>query len=259
MGHTEAVVPPSSSVFASAAQMHRMLFGRNKAAASDTTVLKELAESKELLERREEHLQRKIELEVAAAIAHKQNNRKSQALACLKRKMMMEEEIQTLHSQQLKLDSQEHTIQSLRFNEMTLAVESRATEAIRSRVTAMGGVDKVEAQREKTEESLDDAYELLSAAAQPLSHPALNSTTDEDLLAELEEMEAAEELKKLTHVKEEPVSRETPAFPAAPIARSQENDERSLLAELDQLSASMQLEKPMPMLGSAAGPTIVVV
>merc|ERR1712039_20026 len=233
--------------------MQRLLFGRTKAAASDADVLKELAESKELLERREEHLQRKVEQEVTAAIAHKQNNRKSQALACLKRKKMLDEEIQTLHSQQLKLDSQEHTIQSLRFNEMTLAVESRATEVIRSKVTGMGGVDKVEAQREKTEESLEDAYELLSAAAQPLSHPALNSSTDEELLAELEEMEAAEELTKLMHVVAEPVSREAPTFPTACSARGQESD------ELEQLTASMKLEKPMPMLGRAAGPTIAVV
>ena len=136
---------------------------------------------------------------------------------------------------------------------MTLAVESRATEVIRSKVTGMGGVDKVEAQREKTEESLEDAYELLSAAAQPLSHPALNSSTDEELLAELEEMEAAEELTKLMHVVAEPVSREAPTFPTAPPARGQESD------ELEQLTASMKLEKPMPMLGRAAGPTIAVV
>jgi len=239
------------------------LFGR-RSAPSDTQMLKEITESRDLLDRRVEHLQRKIEGEVHAAVEHKKHDRKSHALGCLKRKQMLEGELSTLHAQQLKLDSQEHAIQSLRFNELTLRVESRATEVIKTRVAAIGGVDRVEAQRDKTEELLEDAYELLSAAAQPISHPALNNATDEELLAELDELEAAEELQKLTHVGEASSSKEpacgpsglsAASLPVAPQVRCKQNEDRALLAELEKLTASMAVEKePMPMLGKAAAP-----
>jgi len=131
----------------------------------------------------------------------------------------------------------------------------------------MGGPDALDEHRAKTEETLEEAYEMLGIAAQPCANPALGNLDDDDLLAELEAMEhavdAANEDKlsaELTHVDMGGMSSAhaeylvLPRAPATLPARTpqQEQEEREL-AELDRLAESMNLmvEKPMPMLGAA--------
>ena len=97
---------------------------------------------------------------------------------------MIESEITSLAEQRLKLDIQEHTLQSLRFTQTTLAAEHRATNAIKAKVKAMGGPEAIEAQRDEADNALEDAYELLGIASQPVSNPALSGVDDEELLAE---------------------------------------------------------------------------
>jgi len=234
------------------------LFGRpGKAAqrASDSqAVLDELAENKELLEKREEHLQRKLQKELADALEHKKHDRKSLALGCLKRKKLIEEELSALQQQRFKLDSQEHALQQLRFNEATLAVERRATEVIQAKVKEMGSVEGLEDAREKTEETLEDAYEMLSVMAQPIAHPALADSSDADLLAELEALENEDTLEQqLDELESVGASRRfQPAqLPAVPQTKVRQEEEREL-AELEQLTASMMVESPMPSSMSAA-------
>merc|ERR1719284_1806087 len=176
---------------------------------------------------------------------------------------MIDQELTGLVEQLFKLDTQEHMLTSLKFSAVTLETERRATAAIRARVAAMGGPDALDEHRAKTEETLEEAYEMLGIAAQPVANPALGSLDDDDLLAELDAMEheadAAAEA-ELTHVdvgSSSSAHAEYLVLPRAPATRpartpQQEQEEREL-AELDRLAESMNLtvEKPMPMLGAA--------
>lgn len=226
----------------------------------DNDVLAQLNESKELIEKRQEHLTRKVDHEIREAMRWKQANRKNEALACLKRKKLIEDELAGLTQQRLKLDSQEHALSSLKFHATTLAVERAATAAIKAKIANEGGVEKMEQQREETEETLEDAYELLGVASQPLTLPGMGGMDDDELLAELEEMEEAEERKRLDEsllkVDEVGATSAGPShapFPTAPQAAlsSTISDEERELAELDALAASMRIERPMPMLQTA--------
>lgn len=239
--------------------LHR-LFGRASSQSSassgadDAAILKELHESRELLEKREEHLQRKVDQEKAAAVEHKKAGRKNAALGCLKRMQMVETELKALFQQREKLDAQEHTLMSLKFAGVTAATERRAANAIAAKVKSMGGPDAVEDQRAKTEETLEDAYEMLNVASQPLANPALGGATDEDLLAQLEELEEEDDRKRfeadLTRIDGLDVGPSQLRLPGVPMATASRDEEE--LAELEKLSASMELAEPMPMLGMAA-------
>lgn len=190
-------------------------------------------------------------------MTHKNAGRKDQALACLKRKKLIDDELSGLVQQMLKLDSQEHALQSLKFQATTSGVERAATAAIRAKLKELGTIEGLEKQREETEETLEDAYEMLGLAAQPTTIPGLGQDEDE-LWAELEAMEEVEEQKqmtaKLTTVDLGAVG--PSAFPTAPTPSEQEERE---LAQLEQLAASMRVEHaPMPMLGMAAGMAVQV-
>jgi len=243
-------------------------FGRRpssspSAVPDDKELLNELAESRRMLELRAEHLQRKVESETATAVQAKQVGQKAQALECLKRIKMLKAELDSLSQQRLKLDTQEHTLQQLKFTSMTVGVERKATDAIRAKIAEMNGPDGLEEQKAKTEEALEDAYELLGIAAEPIANPALGGVTDEELLAELEEeleeeqerAERAELLRVDTGSSSGPATAALISMPTPPrtlVTKQQEQEDREL-AELDQLAASMKLsvERPMPMLGMA--------
>jgi charged multivesicular body protein 4 len=232
-------------------------FGRSQtstSASNDEAILRELEESKELLQKREEHLQRKIDQEVASAVEHKKAGRKNAALGCLKRKQMTETELASLLQQRMKLDAQEHTLQSLKFATTTTATERRAADAIAEKVRAMGGADRLEDQRAKTEETLEYAYEMLNIVSQPMSNPALGGLDDEELLAQLEELEEEEDRKRfeadLTRIDGLDVGpSDQLRLPVVPTTTKRDEEE---LAELEKLAASMELAEPMPMLGMAA-------
>lgn len=209
-----------------------------------------------MLELRMEHLQRKVESETAVAVKAKQADQKAQALECLKRVKMLRAELDSLSQQRLKLDTQEHTLHQLKFTSMTVGVERKATNAIRAKVAAMNGLEE---QKAETEEALEDAYELLGIAAEPIGNPALGGLTDEELLAELEEEQERAERADLLRVDTGSssiaaaaalISMPTP--PRTLMTQQQEEEDREL-AELDQLAASMNLsvERQMPMLGMA--------
>jgi len=245
------------------------LFGRPKdpmpassatSAGKDQGVLSEIADSKEKIEKRTEYLRHKAQKETSDAITHKNGGRKDQALACLKRKKLIDEEINSLTQSLLKLDVEEHTLSALEFSKTVIGIEKRATDAIKKKLKEIGDISSLDDQRGDTEEALEDAYDLLGVVAQPVSVPGMEQDDDE-LLEELAKLEEEEEAAKLA---DQLASIETEALPVpknpvplpVPDMRSrqkQDEDEVRELAEIDQLAASMRVEMSMPGLGSANG------
>lgn len=253
--------------------------GGASTAAANASVVEELREAKDLLEKRVAHLERQKDKELTSALEHKKTaarlpeatakNAKNAALACLKRSKMIDQELDSLQEQRLKLDTQEHAFSSLKFAQHTIAAERRATLAIKALTAQMGSIEGLEGHRENMEETLETAYELLGLASEPISNPALRDAGDDDeLLAELDQLveaQAQNDLEKeLTQLGQEigrpsasPATTNSamPSFPEAPredvaTRRRREEDEarRQDEKELAQLEASMA----MPMLGMAA-------
>jgi hypothetical protein len=246
--------------------------------SDDKTVISELQDSKELMDKRIKHLERKAEMEVEAALAHKKAGAKGKnaMVGCMKRKKMIDQELASLQEQRFKLDTHEATLSQLRFTETTFAVEQRATQAIKEHLRKVGGVEGMERHHEATEDALVDAHELLGMAAQAVSNPALDGADDDELLAELDdiiEAKAQEDLEaELMQMAEDiglpsssmaaqnnkpaAAALSAAAFPRAPVdsvAARRRREEEAAEAELAQLEASMA----MPMLGMAAPAPLV--
>merc|ERR1711998_240219 len=128
-----------TSVARKRGMMHRV-FGKAKApsppasltppvvTAMSDPVLTEIAESRE----------------IANVIEHKAHGRKDQALACLKRKKMIDTEIDGLVQQLLRIDSQEYTLSALKFTKHTMELEKRATDAIKTEMAIIGSIDALD-------------------------------------------------------------------------------------------------------------------
>ena len=228
--------------------------------SDDKTVISELQDSKELMDKRIEHLERKAEMEVEAALAHKKAGAKGKnaMVGCMKRKKMIDQELASLQEQRFKLDTHEATLSQLRFTETTFAVEQRATQAIKAHLRKVGGVEGMEHHHEATEDALADAHELLGMAAQAVSNPALDGADDDELLAELDDIieakaqedaraRAAEADRKKAHTKRNAellVERRRKAEEREK-AEQEAEQEAKLLAELER-QAERQRRKPQP-------------
>ena len=246
-------------------------FGRRPTSAGQSSteaeVLAELAESKQLVEKREAHLQRKLQAEIAQAIEHKKHDQKKAAIACLQRKKMIETELDSLVEQKLKLATQEHTLHQVNFTSVLVKTEQKANSLIRAKVEELKGPDGMQQHRERTEETLEDAYELLSIASQPVANPALDGLDDDEMLAELDALEEAEKQQQLeaelAQLDEPGTSGDAAELklPNAPTSVSKEQRARQQKTEeeleYDRLEASMLVvDRPMPMLGMAV-PTAI--
>lgn len=243
-------------------------FGRARASTSDAAkdgdaakdVLSELADSRDMMEKRREFLAHKSHKETTAAIEHKAKGQKDAALACLKRKKMLDGEIEGLNQRLLRLDCQEHTLSAIDFTHRTMDVERRATEAIKAKLKVTG-VDQLDEARAETDEALEDAYELLGVAGQTFAVPGLDQDDDE-LLDELDQMiQREEEEKEAAKLEQQlltltvepmPIPVGLPAIPPTSVRRTQQQvQEARELEEIDRLAAQMKVEMPMPSLGSA--------
>mmetsp|Transcript_39353 Transcript_39353/g.104450 ORF Transcript_39353/g.104450 Transcript_39353/m.104450 type:complete len:122 (+) Transcript_39353:531-896(+) len=105
--------------------------------------------------------------------------------------------------------------------------------------------------REEADETLEDAYELLVVTSRPAQIPGLG-LDDEELLAELDEMEEEEKEReragKLTEqMLRVDVGPSGHLLPSPPQPSKLQQEEARELAELEALAASMRIETPMPM------------
>jgi len=172
------------------------LFGKKKAAPQKSvppagatpqsvdTILR-LKENLTLLEKREEHIGKKIEAALAEAKAKSLKKDKSGALFALKRKKMYEGEINKLQGARITLDSQILALESAAVNmETFLAMKSGADTMKHMRGDL--DADKVE----DIMENLQEERDIFDQISDAISRPGQELFDDQDLLDELAELEA---------------------------------------------------------------------
>ena len=105
--------------------------------------------------------------------------------------------------------------------------------------------------REEADETLEDAYELLTVTSRPTAIPGLG-LDDDELLAELDEMENEEKERESAGKLTDQMLRvdlggpSGSVLPSPPEPSMLQEDAREL-AELEALAASMRVETPMAM------------
>ena len=222
------------------------LFGRKKSPAAPggpsdpaQTILK-LRSTVETLEKRQVHLDKKIEQQTKEAKEKMGKKDKRGALYCLKRKKMYEAEIEKINGARLTLEQQMIAIEATVTNAETVnAMKSgaKAMQAARQNVDA----DTVGDLMDDIKEEMEVGDEISAA----ISAPANDVLNDDDLLNELNEMEELELESQLLDAPPIPamplpaapvsnVGLDLPAAPTAlPAAPSAEDADMKALRELE--------------------------
>lgn len=140
------------------------------------------------IEKREEFVQKKIDAQMAEARQRSKRKDKRGALMCLKRKKLYEKEIAKYQGARLTLEQQIITLESATVNVETF-------NAMRTGATAMEQIHG-ELSSEKVEEVMDEISDQMAVAdeiSDAISNPIGGAMEDDDdLLAELDELDEDE-------------------------------------------------------------------
>lgn len=142
----------------------------------------------ETIEKRETHIQRKIDSEVTNAKKLSAAGKKREALQCIKRKKMYEKQLEQISNTKMTLEQQQITLESMNLNREVLAAQRQAAQSMQQQTQAMGGVDAVDETMDAVEDGLNDAEEIAEALSRSIATPGIDADED-DLLAELEGLE----------------------------------------------------------------------
>lgn len=152
-----------------------------KQAARDAIV--GLRQQLQMIEKKEEHLQKKIDEELKKAKANAVSN-KAVATQALRRKKASESEMDRLAGQRLQLELQINTLESANLNAETMAAMKKASDVLAS-IHGNMTMDKVDSTMSKITEQREIATEI----AEALSYPTGTEADEDDLKAELAELE----------------------------------------------------------------------
>jgi len=212
------------------------LFGKKKQAPAPKDSIAKLRETLDMLEKREQFLQKKIDGQTAEAKKFMAAKNKRAALMCLKRKKTYEGQIEKISGARMTIEQQAMTLEGANvsleaMNAMKLGAASM--KAIHRDIN----IDTVDDTMEEIREQMELANEINEAISTPLGE-----VVDEDeLLSELEELEQESLDEQLLQMNPTPATKmpsvptKVPVMPAAP-KRQMVNED----AELAALEASMQ-------------------
>ncbi|KAL9179721.1 hypothetical protein ACHAXT_009011 [Thalassiosira profunda] len=210
--------------------------GGGGGAASRTTTANTVVSLRENIatqEKREEHLQKKIDQLTAEAKAKMAKKDKKGALFALKRKKLYEAEVDKIGNIKMTLETQVMNLESAAQNAETF----KAMNAGKSAMTNLRedtNIEKVDDLMDEIKEEMELADEVSNALAQPVD-PLL--TDEDDLLAELQELEAEDVEEQLL----QPARKEEISMPAVPSGElpSIPNATKAEEEELKQLEAEL--------------------
>jgi len=167
-------------------------------AARDAIV--NLRQQLQMIDKKEEHLQKKIEEETKKARANAVSN-KTVATAALKRKKMNEIELNRLGESRLHLEMQVNTLEAANMNAETMAAMKKAADALKV-IHGNLTMDKVDATMAAVNEQRELANEIADTIATPLYTTEID---DDELRRELEDLEQDELNERLNQADHVPV------------------------------------------------------
>eukprot|EP00300_Choanocystis_sp_HF-7_P000053 c10049_g1_i2.p1 GENE.c10049_g1_i2~~c10049_g1_i2.p1 ORF type:complete len:223 (+),score=57.69 c10049_g1_i2:44-712(+) len=204
---------------------------------SPQDAIQRLNEALSNLDKREAHIQKKVDAEVATAKKLIAAKNKNGAKMALKRKKMYETQIEKIFGTRMTIENQKMALESATFNREIIGVMELGGTALRA-VNQNLTIDQVDATMDNIQEQMDLANEIADAISQPSGAGALD---DDELEAELAELEAEGLDQSLLNVEDtrvgdtaQPADNFTDSLPDAPTHQIHEEDE-----ELRRLEAEM--------------------
>ncbi|KAJ2704209.1 ESCRT-III subunit protein snf7 [Coemansia sp. IMI 203386] len=188
----------------------KLFFGGSKATkATPKEAVVSLRENIAMLEKREAHLQSKMDNEEQVARANVTKNKRV-ALAALKRKKILQDQLDKIMGSRMTIETQVMAIEAANVNMETFNAMKIGTEAMKN-IHKKLDIDKVE----DTMDDMKEQVDLANGVSEAISQPQLfGAELDEDELnAELEGLEQEELDKQLLNAEAAPV-----ALPKVPVA-----------------------------------------
>ena len=160
-----------------------------------------LNETIENIGKKEDHLQRKIDAEFANAKEFHAAGKTREALQCIKKKKVYDQQLTQLGTSKINLENHKLTMESMIMNAEIIELQRVVTTSMQAQVKKMGGVEKVEELMDAVEDNMTDVQQMQD------DQEAMNRSIDADddeLLAELDELlkeELAADLSKVAGTK----------------------------------------------------------
>lgn len=202
--------------------------GSSGGATDPQTTIVKLREAISTQEKREEHIQRKMDGMVKEAKEKMAKKDKKGAMYALKRKKLYEQELDKIQNVKMTLETQVFNLESASQNANTFQAMKSGTTAMK-KIRQDVGIEKVDDMMDDIREEMEMANEISDAIAQPVD-PLL--ADEDDLLAELEELEAEDVEDELL---KQPAKKQDINLPAVPNAKLPElqKDEAEELRKLE--------------------------
>jgi charged multivesicular body protein 4 len=188
------------------------IFGFKKDEKSVTTgeAIQKLRETEEMLIKKQEFLESKIELEIKTAKANGTKNKRA-AIQALKRKKRYEKQLQQIDGTLSTIEMQREALEGANTNTAVLNTMSEAAKALKSAHQHMD-IDKVHDMMDDIAEQQDVAREISDAISNPIAFG--QDVDDEELERELEELEQEDLDEALLRVGPTTTAEELPSVPA---------------------------------------------
>mmetsp|Transcript_7080 Transcript_7080/g.19991 ORF Transcript_7080/g.19991 Transcript_7080/m.19991 type:complete len:234 (+) Transcript_7080:323-1024(+) len=199
--------------------------------------IQKLDETVEMLAKRSQLLQKKVDDEMGKARQYTKSGNKRAALMCLKNKKLYETQLEQVENNMLRVNEQKIMLENQRTTIETVSALKQSADTSKATLKEMK-IEKVDQIFDDINEQNDQMREIQEALGQSLG-PAADMDED-DLLAELEEMEAEQLDTELMEpaVPAKKVDTGLPSVPAGKVAAPVKTPEE---LELEALQAEMAL------------------
>ncbi|KRG00319.1 uncharacterized protein Dwil_GK22870, isoform B [Drosophila willistoni] len=164
----------------------KMFGGKKEVAPSTGEAIQKLRETENMLIKKQEFLESKIEEELNTARKNASKNKRELALQALKKKKRLEKQLQQIDGTLSTIEMQREALESANTNTAVLTTMKNAADALKSAHQNMD-VDKVHDMMDDIAEQQDVAREISDAISNPVAFGA--DLDDEDLERELDELE----------------------------------------------------------------------
>jgi len=212
-------------------------FKKDEKAVTTGEAIQKLRETEEMLMKKQDFLEKKIDQEIATARANGTKNKRV-ALQALKRKKRYEKQLQQIDGTLSTIEMQREALEGANTNTAVLNTMSEAAKALKQAHQHMD-VDKVHDMMDDIAEQQEVAREISDAISNPIAFG--QDIDDDELEKELEMMEQEELDKELLKVElpsvgEDELPSKLPATPASagktkkPVVVEEDDDDMKELA-----------------------------
>ncbi|KAI3860103.1 hypothetical protein MKX03_033803 [Papaver bracteatum] len=167
--------------------MFTRIFGKPKQEPNALSSLAKLHETLEMLEKKESLLLKKVSAEVDKAKEFTRAKNKRAAITCLKRKRLLEQQVEQLGNFQLRIHDQMILIEGSKATTDTVDALRTGAAAMKAMQKATN-IDDVDKTMDEINEQTQNMKEIQNALANPIGY----DFDEDELEAELEELEELE-------------------------------------------------------------------